>query len=67
MKKLTTLVVLGVAVAGTVGFSARGAAEAAEPSEAEVNAALDARLHEVLGNLLRAGRPETRGADTTLR
>jgi hypothetical protein len=63
VKKLTTWVVLAAALAGTVGFSSRGAAEEEALSEAEFNAALDARLHEVLNDMLHSGRSGTRGAD----
>jgi hypothetical protein len=57
-----------VAVVGTVGLASRGAARSEEPStEAEFNAALDARLHQVLANILQSGRTEPLASDTLRR
>ena len=62
MKKLMAVAVFGVALMGTLGLSARvdaqpGVAEL-EPTEAQVEAALDARQKELLGVLLEAQRTE---------
>ncbi|WP_164010281.1 hypothetical protein [Pyxidicoccus trucidator] len=66
MKKLVAVFVFGVALVGTVGVSARVDAqpgvEALEPTEAQVEAALDARQKEVLGTLLEAQGTDARTA-----
>ena len=61
MKKLFAVAVIGVAMTGVAAFSISDAVAA--PSEArvdldQVNAKIDARLHDVLGQLIaqRAGR-----------
>jgi hypothetical protein len=59
MKKWLTLMVLSAAVAATVGLSSRVAAQPdREPTEAEVNAAVDARLQEVMHAVLAGHRPD---------
>jgi hypothetical protein len=66
MKKLVAVAVFGVALMGTLGLSARVDAqpgvERMEPTEAQVEAALDARQKELLGVLLEAQREEARTA-----
>lgn len=66
MKKLVAVAVFGVALMGTVGLSARVDAqpgvELGEPTEAQVEAALDARQKELLGVLLESQRTEARMA-----
>ena len=63
MKKWLTLMVLSAAVAGTAGLSSRVAAQpdsqlGSEPSDAEVNARVDARLQEVMHAVLAGQRSE---------
>jgi hypothetical protein len=61
MKKLLAVLVLGFAVLGTVGVSARvdarptGTADEG-PTDAQLDAVLDAQAHEVMGRLLEAQR-----------
>ncbi|MCP3145053.1 hypothetical protein [Pyxidicoccus xibeiensis] len=66
MKKLVAVLVLGVALMGTVGLSgrvdARPGVEDREPTDAQVEAALDARQKELLGVLLRARTSDARTA-----
>ena len=66
MKKLVAVFVFGVALVGTVGVSARVDAQPGmtelEPTEAQVEAALDARQKEVLGTLLEAQATNARTA-----
>jgi hypothetical protein len=66
MKKLVAVAVFGVALMGTLGLSARVDAQPGgvemEPTEAQVEAALDARQKELLGVLLKAQRTEARTA-----
>jgi hypothetical protein len=66
MKKLVAVLVFGVVVMGTLGVSARVDAQPGgvevEPSEAQVEAALDARQKELLGSLLRAQATDARTA-----
>lgn len=50
MKKLIAMVALSVAVVGSVAVAQRPA-PAQSPSDAEVQAAIDARLHELLKKL----------------
>jgi hypothetical protein len=55
MKKWLTLLVLGTAVVAVAGLSAQEAPPPAEePTEAEFEAHVDARLHEVMQGLLAA-------------
>lgn len=54
MKKLIAMVALSAAVVAGVAVAARPA-PAASPSEAEVQAAIDARLHELLVKLNKRG------------
>jgi hypothetical protein len=58
--------VFGVAVMGTLGLSARVDGQPGnvglEPTEAQVEAALDARQKELLGSLLRAQVTDARTA-----
>ena len=69
MKKLVAVAVFGVALMGTLGLSARVDAqpgvEGMEPTEAQVEAALDARQKEVLGTLLEAQATDARTAALT--
>ncbi|MCY1020893.1 hypothetical protein [Pyxidicoccus sp. MSG2] len=66
MKKLVAVLVFGVAVTGTLGLSVRVDAQPGsvglEPTEAQVEAALDARQKELLGALLRAQVTDARTA-----
>jgi hypothetical protein len=68
MKKLVAVLVFGVALMGTLGVSARvdaqpgGREPEPEPTEAQVEAALDARQKELLGALLRAQSADARTA-----
>ena len=66
MKKLVAVLVFGVALVGTAGVSARVDAQPGmtglEPTEAQVEAALDARQKEVLGTLLEAQETNARTA-----
>ncbi|MDY7228654.1 hypothetical protein [Hyalangium rubrum] len=63
MKKWLTLMVLGVAVAATVGLSSRVAAQPESvPSDSEVNAHVDSRLAEVMHSLLKAQAADARTA-----
>jgi hypothetical protein len=66
MKKLVAVLVFGVAVMGTLGVSARVDAQPGgvevEPTEAQVEAALDARQKELLSSLLRAQVTDARTA-----
>ncbi|MFP2924997.1 hypothetical protein ACLESO_07220 [Pyxidicoccus sp. 3LG] len=66
MKKLVAVLVFGVALMGTLGVSARVDAQPGvdgmEPTEAQVEAALDARQKELLGALLRAQTSDARTA-----
>lgn len=68
MKKLVAVLVFGVALMGTLGVSARvdaqpgGQEPELEPTEAQVEAALDARQKELLGALLRAQSADARTA-----
>jgi hypothetical protein len=63
MKKWLTLLVLGGVVAATVGLSSRVAAQPdTGPSDAEVEAHVDARLREVMHSLLVAPPPDARPA-----
>jgi hypothetical protein len=59
MKKWLTLLVLGTAVAAVAGLSSQEAPPPAEePTEAEFEAHVDARLHEVMQDLLAGQRSE---------
>lgn len=66
MKRLVAVFVFGVALMGTSGMSARRDAQpgmaGVEPTEAQVEAALDARQKEVLGTLLEAQATDARTA-----
>jgi hypothetical protein len=66
MKKLVAVLVFGVALMGTVGVSARVDAQPGvtglEPTEAQVEAALDARQKELLGTLLKVQAADARTA-----
>jgi hypothetical protein len=63
MKKWLTLMVLAVAVAGTVGLSSRVSAQPErELSDAELEARVDARLQEIMHALLTARRSEAHPA-----
>lgn len=66
MKKLVAVLVFGVALMGTLGVSARVDAQPGsreqEPTDAQVEAALDARQKEILGDLLRAQAANARTA-----
>jgi hypothetical protein len=62
MKKWLTLMVLGTAVAAA-GLSSQAALQSAqEPTDAEVEARVDARLHEVMQAVLAGHRSEERTA-----
>jgi hypothetical protein len=66
MKKFLTLLVLGTAVVAVAGLSSQQAPlPAAEPTEAEFEAHVDSRLHEVMQNLLAGQRSEARTASLT--
>lgn len=64
MKKLVAVAVFGLM--GTLGMAARGDArpgvDGMEPTDAQVEAALDARQKLVLGNLLRVQQTDARTA-----
>jgi hypothetical protein len=63
MKKFLTLLVLGTAVVAVAGLSSQQAPlPAGEPSQAEFEAHVDARLHEVMQDLLAGQRSEARTA-----
>jgi hypothetical protein len=63
MKKWLTLLMLGTAVVSVAGLSSQEAPlPAGEPSEAEFEAHVDSRLHEVMQNLLAGQRSEARTA-----
>lgn len=63
MKKWLMLLVLGTAVVAVAGLSSQPAPlPAGEPSEAEFEAHVDARLHEVMEGLLASQRSEARTA-----
>ena len=66
MKKLVAVLVFGVALMGTLGVSARVDAQPGvdgmEPTEAQVEAALDARQKELLQALLRDQTADARTA-----
>jgi hypothetical protein len=63
MKKWLTLLVLGTAVVAVAGLSSQEAPlPAGEPSEAEFEAHVDARLHEVMQDLLAGQCSEARTA-----
>lgn len=66
MKKLVAVLVFGVALMGTLGLSTRVDAqpgvEAMEPTEAQVEAALEARQRELLGTLLEVQAADARTA-----
>jgi hypothetical protein len=63
MKKFLTLLVLGTAVVAVAGLSSQQAPlSAGEPTEAEFEAHVDARLHEVMQGLLAGQRSEARTA-----
>ncbi|NMO15520.1 hypothetical protein HPC49_07415 [Pyxidicoccus fallax] len=67
MKKLVAVLVFGVALMGTLGGSARvdaqpGVREELEPTQAQVEAALDARQKELLGTLLKSRAADARTA-----
>ena len=68
MKKLVAVLVFGVALMGTLGVSARVDAQPGvrgselEPTEAQVEAALDARQKELLGTLLKGQAADARTA-----
>lgn len=66
MKKLVAVLVFGVALMGTLGLSTRVDAqpgvEAMEPTQAQVEAALDARQRELLGTLLEVQAADARTA-----
>jgi hypothetical protein len=55
MKKLIAMVALSAAVVAGVALAARPAPAPTSPSEAEVQAAIDARLHELLVKLNKRG------------
>ncbi|RKG93453.1 hypothetical protein [Corallococcus terminator] len=61
MKKLTAVLALGIAVVATVGLSTRVDAQPGSmadegPTDAQIDAVLDAQAHEVMGKLLEARR-----------
>jgi hypothetical protein len=59
MKKFFTLLVLGTAVVAVAGLSSQQAPlPVGEPTEAEFEAHVDARLHEVMQGLLAGHRSE---------
>lgn len=59
MKKFLTLLVLGTAVVAVAGLSSQQAPlSEGEPTEAEFEAHVDARLHEVMQGLLAGQRSE---------
>ncbi|RKH55689.1 hypothetical protein [Corallococcus llansteffanensis] len=65
MKKLMAVLALGVAVLSTVGLSTRvdaqpGGTADEGPTDAQLDAVLDAQAHEVMGQLLEAQRNATR-------
>ncbi|RKH37051.1 hypothetical protein [Corallococcus sicarius] len=65
MKKLMAVLALGVAVLSTVGLSTRvdaqpGGMADEGPTDAQIDAVLDAQAHEVMGQLLEAQRNATR-------
>jgi hypothetical protein len=63
MKKWLTLLVLGMAVVAVAGLSSQEAPPPAEePTEAEFEAHVDARLHKVMQELLAGQRSEARTA-----
>lgn len=63
MKKFLTLLVLGTAVVAAAGLSSQQAPlPAGEPTDAEFEAHVDARLHEVMQGLLAGQRSEARTA-----
>lgn len=63
MKKWLTLLVLGTAVVAVAGLSSREAPlPAEEPTEAQFDAHVDARLHEVMQGLLAGQHPDARAA-----
>jgi hypothetical protein len=63
MKKFLTLLVLGTAVVAVAGLSSQQAPlPDGEPTEAEFEAHVDARLHEVMQGLLAGQHSEERTA-----
>ncbi|CAM3878133.1 hypothetical protein G4177_17640 [Corallococcus sp. ZKHCc1 1396] len=61
MKKLTAVLALGIAVVATVGLSTRvdaqpGGMADEGPTDAQIDAVLDAQAHEVMVRLLEAQR-----------
>ena len=65
MKKLLAVLALGIAVMATVGLSSRvdarpGSTVDEGPTDAQIDAVLDSRAHEVMAKLLEAQRNANR-------